>query len=146
MDFIRYVDYIRKVEFCFEEVPVPYTRMTQAGKFRKDARKYLKYRNALADAIRAAFPDWQLPFRSKEKKASDAWLDIQRERYYGLGVNVYYSWDAGDNSNGKKVVEDALQCAGIIWDDKRIKQDLGGVREVDKHNPRIEFELRELKK
>lgn len=146
IEFIQHFEFVRSLSFVFAGPVVPYTRMTQGTRWTKRAQNYLGYRNALADAVRKVFPDWQLPERNKDDKKTDkAWLKEQKARLFALGCNVFFPADNADWSNGLKVIEDALQCAGVLWNDKRIIQSLGGIRAVDKHNPRIEFELRELK-
>lgn len=69
---------------------------------------------------------------------------MQKGIRYALGVDVWFAEDRADWSNAFKAVEDALQCAGVIWNDRMIVRCLGGDRNVDKQNPRIEFELRRL--
>lgn len=127
----------------WEGAPVPYTRMTRKSKWVDEAaKKYLDYKHQFSDAIRKHFPDWQLPPRPKhDKKADKLWLKEQKKITYGLQMDVWFSRDSGDYSNALKVLEDALQGAGVIWDDKMIKRFEGGDSKIDRENPRIEFKF-----
>lgn len=146
MEFIKPIKFKRSFEFTFPGPPVPYTRMTRASMWTKAAQNYLGYRNALADTIRAKYTDWKLPPRPSkdEKKADKAWLKVQKQRFFALGVNVWLASDNADWDNVLKATTDAIQASGIIWNDKQVKVCLGGTREVDKENPRIEFLFGEI--
>ena len=129
--------------FTFFGHPVPYTRMTQRGLWMPAAQAYLAYKKALADSLRTSFPDLVIA------PAPPTRLAIERARYnreqnlitYALGVDVYLAKDAGDWSNFYKGAEDALQTAGMIWNDRKMTDSLGGKRRIDKKNPRIEIML-----
>lgn len=132
------------IRFVFPGSPVPYTRMTQGSRWTKAAQNYLGYRNALADALRFSFPGLVLPpapdarLFPKERKAYNK---QHAGAVYALGVTAFIAADRGDWSNFYKTVEDALQCAGLIWNDRLIRCSLGGWVVIDKENPRIVFEL-----
>jgi len=132
-----------KLDFVFLGAPIPYTRMTQGTRWLKRSQNYLCYRNALADALRAAFPQWVVPEAppSELKKERALYLKEQKKISYWLGVDVWFSWDSGDWDNAYKAVADSLQVAGFVWNDKRIVRSLGGWRYVDKDNPRISIHL-----
>lgn len=131
------------LSFTFHGSPVPYTRMTQKGIWRPDAQNYLGYRNALADAIKAKFPELIIP------PAPPTSLPALRKKYnaeqnqytYALGMDVILQRDTGDWSNYYKAVEDALQCARLIWDDRKMTDSLGGRKRVNAENPRVEIKL-----
>ena len=132
-----------ELKFIFPGHPVPYTRMTQGSRWTQAAQNYLGYRNALADALRAEFPNLVIPPAppTSDVKARKAYNEQQKRIHYELGVDVFLARDAGDWSNFYKAVEDALQCAGLVWNDKQITRCLGGDRRIDKENPRVEIVL-----
>lgn len=132
---------MQTLEFTFNGHPVPYTRMTQGTRWTQPAQNYLGYRNALADALRVKFPDWNIPEAPQDKKQRQKYNAEQKKIFYSLGVDVYLSADKGDWSNFYKGVEDALQVAGLVWNDKQINRCLGGFRVIDRENPRIEMTL-----
>lgn len=143
MEFIKPYKFKWSFEFVFNGPPVPYTRMTRGNMWTKAPQNYLGYRNKLADTIRAKFPELKLPPRpdKTDKKGEKLWLKEQKKITYGLQMDVWFSRDSGDYSNALKVLEDALQGAGVIWDDKMIKRFEGGDSKIDRENPRIEFKF-----
>lgn len=91
-------------EAIIEGPIVPYTRMTQRGKWSKTAQRYLASQEAMAWQFKAQMQ----PFPPK------ALLDM------ALGFEMPQGWLKKDLSNLIKAVEDALQLAGIIDNDSRI--------------------------
>lgn len=132
-----------KLDMVFSGAPIPYTRMTQGTRWTERSQNYLGYRNALADALRTAFPSWVIPQPPPVvlKKERAAYTKEQNKISYWLGVDVWFVRDSGDWDNAYKAVADSLQVAGIVWNDKRIVRSLGGWRYVDKENPRIKIHL-----
>lgn len=125
--------------------PVGYVRMTKAAIWRPDAQNYLGYRNALADAIRAAHPTLLLdaPLVS-DKTNRNRFVKAQRARSFRLAVWVYAEDERGDLSNFIKTVEDAIQASDVIFNDSQIKQYFGDPELfVDRANPRVHFILEE---
>lgn len=129
----------------FDGAPVPYTRMTQRSMYADPAAKrYLDYRNRLAQDIRKRFPTVCHDFKAMRNLPD--WKTLRKSllsEYFFLEVMVYPAQDRGDLSNFFKMVEDALQMAGVIYDDKRIVRIKGSLR-IDRECPRVSFTLSRL--
>lgn len=103
-----------------EGSPVAYTRMTRKSKYTEEARNYLGYQRHVTNAVKEVLP--VSAFEPIEPHA------MRKKTWYCLGVDVCIKNDRGDWSNYLKAVEDALQYAGLIWDDKAVDLCLGGSR------------------
>lgn len=69
--------------------------------------------------------------------------DLKKTDRFNLDMEVFIKNDIGDRTNFQKGVEDALQEAGIIWNDKQVIDGRTKVT-IDKTKPRIWLELRKL--
>ena len=129
------------INFTFPGPPVAAVRMTRASMWRPQAQNYIGYRNALADKLRAQYPDWQVGKPPTVAKERTKWIKEQKRYFYRLGVSAYVESDRADWDNLYKSAADSIQCAGLIWNDRLIEESLGGVRKIDKENPRLEITL-----
>jgi Holliday junction resolvase RusA-like endonuclease len=134
------------ITFTFPGHPIAAVRMTQASMWRPASQNYIAYRNALADNLRAKYPSWQVgePPPASLKKERAAWNKEQKRFFYRLGVDVYLQSDRGDWDNYYKAAADSIQCAGLIYNDRLIEECTGGVRRIDKDNPRMVIVLEKV--
>lgn len=105
----------------------PYVRMTQASKWSKQARKYLVSQATLA---------WE--FKKHWNGNGHGPIDYPVEISYAVHRKRW-----ADNSNILKALEDALQYAGIVENDKWI-QGTGRTRTYRDDKSRVIVELRRL--
>ena len=61
----------------------------------------------------------------------------------GVNFTVFRPWKRGDLDNFTKVMFDALK--GLVWLDDSQVVEIHSFRDDDKHNPRVEFLVYELK-
>ena len=134
-----------EIDFIFPGEPVPYTMMTQNNKWADAPQKYLKYKHALARALKEAFSQFQIPEEPPKKTPEHkAWKKEQKHTFYGLGVDVWLARDIGDHDNFRKGAQDSLQVAGLIWNDKKVIHTLSAWRLIDEENPRLRLRLIKL--
>lgn len=134
-------------DFTFIGPPVPYVRMTRTGIWTKAAQNYLGYKEALAEALKSKYPALVLPEPppTSQKKERAAYNKEHRQATYELEVHVILHRERGDGDNYFKTVADALEHAGILWNDKRIKRGCFCVDESKQYScERIQFRLWEL--
>lgn len=62
---------------------------------------------------------------------------------FEIWIDVYFQSNRSDLDNAAKVILDCLQTSGVIKND-RLCQVLVMRKHIDKENPRIEFEIKEL--
>ena len=106
---------------------IPYFRMTQRSKWSKPARRYLDNQETLA---------W---FFKKNWHGTDP-IDYPIEISYAVHFPTKHS---RDNDNVLKAIQDALQYAGIVKNDKWI-QGTGKTRIYFDGKARLIIELRRL--
>lgn len=104
---------------------VPYVRMTQSSKWNKQSRRYLDSQAALA---------WQF----KQCWNGNGPIDYPVEISYAVHRKRW-----ADNSNILKALEDALQYAGIVENDRWI-EGTGRTRTYRDKKSRVVIELRRL--
>ena len=92
---------------------VPYTRMTQRGKYvSPKAQKYLASQEAIA---------WQMAQQVSEKP------HFQKEARLAVSIHFYGHYRSGDTDNRQKACLDAAK--GILWYDDRQIDELHAYRE-----------------
>ena len=106
---------------------IPYVRMTQRSKWTKPAKRYLDNQASLA---------WHLSQKWHGKEAIDYPIEIS----YAVHFPTRHS---RDNDNVLKAINDALQYAGIVINDKWI-QGTGKTRIYFDGKARLIVELRRL--
>jgi len=104
--------------------PVPKARMTQRSKYAsKAARKTIDYQNEIADRLKY---EYRVP-------------DFEGE--IELNLLFFVRGNRGDRLNFAKAIEDAIQRAGIVKNDKQITK--GQTETVyGSNNPRIIIEIK----
>jgi len=115
------------IEFTVPGRPVPAARMTQRGKWTVRARKSLDYQQKVAWAAKAA----QVP-----RLIGDVVLTV---RFY------FRNRRHGDLSNLIKAIEDGLQYAGTLSNDKQVRWYGEGTGIYYDDEERAEVELQEIK-
>lgn len=108
-------------------IVIPYVRMTQRSKWSKPAKRYLDSQEQLA---------WHFKKTWHGKEAIDYPVEIS----YAIHFPTKHS---RDNDNCLKAVQDALQYAGIVANDKWI-QGTGKTRVYFDGKARLIVELRRL--
>ena len=106
---------------------IPYVRMTQRSKWSKPARRYLNSQEQLA---------WQLKKHWTGKDGIDYPVEISYAAHFPTKHHR-------DNDNVLKALQDALQYAGIVINDKWI-QGTGKTRIYYDGKARLVIELRRL--
>lgn len=90
-------------------------------------------------------------FKSIELKSYEASFEWQIKKNvkecidvpFQIWIEVYFQSNRSDLDNSAKVILDCLQTSGVIKND-RLCQVLVMRKHIDKDNPRIEFEIKEL--
>ena len=133
-----------QIEFTFHGSPVPAQRVQVGNRHGYNPAKYRKYKKALADALAKAFPEFvDKGPPTSNKKERRKWLKVNKDVQYRLDYWVFIKKDLGDWDNYGKSISDAIQNAGLVPDDKKIKKGSWEVQ-LDKENPRIHFRLERL--
>lgn len=133
-----------KIEFTFPGEPVPYVRMNHQNIWTVAVQNYLAYKGYFSQALAAQFPEFVIfPPPTSLKKERAAFMKEHKKDRYKLDFTVYESRERGDWDNYGKVVGDALQDAGLVVNDKKIKTGSWRI-EIDGENPRIEFTLERI--
>lgn len=125
---------LEKIEFTHHGEPVPYERMNNRNIWSNRVQRYLQYKGLMAESLKSEYQDWVDDLQS-------VCLIARRQRRYSLSVRVYAARDAGDLDNFIKCIKDAIQDAGLVWNDRRIDHFNDCWLFVDRKNPRIEFTL-----
>jgi len=74
----------------------------------------------------------------------DKYRNANIEGYYELYLKVFYSSQRLDLDNSLKIINDCLQSCGAVKNDNKCVK-IVAEKYLDKNNPRIEFELKEVK-
>lgn len=129
------------IEFTFIGEPVPAVRMTQNALWRDDAQEYLGYKKAVIAELQRQYPESILPIPSTlKKKERRQFLSQYKEVYYHLDWIVMESRQKGDEDNYLKTIQDIIQGASFIVNDKKIKTNKGGAW-VNEKCPYMWFKL-----
>lgn len=91
-------------------------------------------------------------FKSVELKSYEVNFEWQIKKHlnesievpFQIWIDVYFQSNRSDLDNAAKVILDCLQTSGVIKND-RLCEILVMRKHIDKENPRIEFEIKELK-
>lgn len=129
------------LEFIFPGIPVPYVRMNHQNIWTERVQNYLAYKLALATSLRAKFPELVIEGPpTSDKKARAQFLKRHKSVSYRLDFRVFEPKEKGDWDNYGKGIGDALQDAGLIVNDKKIKTG-SWVIGIDSADPRVEIVL-----
>lgn len=138
------MNYQQVIEYTFHGPPVPYVRMNHQNRWSDRVKNYLDYKRAFAEALEATFLELVDKGPSTRiKKERLAWLKQHRSDRYALYYTVYEASEKADWDNYGKAISDAIQDAGLVSNDKKIKTGQWAI-EVDAENPRVEFRLEKI--
>lgn len=133
-----------KISYCQMGIPAPYERMNSLNRWAPRVQNYLAYKATIAAGLRLMFPQHVLDIPPVElKKERAAFLKAHKDIIYRLDWWVYLDRERGDNCNYLKPIEDALQDAGLIVNDKRIREHHGYLY-IGQGEPRLSFTLQTL--
>jgi Holliday junction resolvase RusA-like endonuclease len=113
------------VEFDIRIHPVPAPRMTQRSLWAPEVKAYLDFKDQLRDLIKVKLRQELLDIPPvQDKTARRKFGDAQRKAgvRYQLQLQVQIRKDIGDLDNYFKGVKDAIQAAGLVFNDKQIKR------------------------
>lgn len=135
---------MKPLEFIIEGPPVAYVRMNSQNIWTERVQNYLAYKDYVSSQMEKKYPEViDRGPETKDKKARAAWLKQNKNNVYRLEYVVYEEREKSDFDNYGKLIADALQDAGMVSNDKKIKVGTFEIK-IDKDRPRLEIRLWKL--